>query len=230
MWQFAEACRGLKDACAELGIPVTGGNVSLYNQTGETAILPTPVVAVLGVIEDVTRRTPSAWSASGERVFLLGETREELSGSEWAHVVHGHLGGLPPRVELAGEKALAALLRASSDVVTSAHDLSDGGLSQALAESAIQSGLGAEVALLGDPFVALFAESAGRVLVTTHLHDGPALLRLASEHGVVVTEIGVTGGDAIKVEGQFEIPVAELAEAWRATLPDALNAEFTPDA
>jgi len=230
MWQFAEACRGLKNACLELGVPVTGGNVSLYNQTGDVAILPTPVVAVLGVIDDVTRRTPSRFVAPGERIFVLGETREELSGSEWAHVVHGHLGGLPPRVDLAGEKALAGLLRAASDVVTSAHDLSDGGLSQALAESAIQSGLGAEVALLGDPFVALFAESAGRVLVTTHLHDGPALLRLASEHGVVVTEIGVTGGDAIKVEGQFEIPVAELAEAWRATLPDALNAEFTPDA
>ena len=110
MWQFAEACRGLKDACLELGIPVTGGNVSLYNQTGETAILPTPVVAVLGVIEDVTRRTPSAWAAAGERVFLLGETREELSGSEWAHVVHGHLGGLPPRVDLAAERSLAELL------------------------------------------------------------------------------------------------------------------------
>ena len=100
MWQFAEACRGLTDACVELGVPVTGGNVSLYNQTGETAILPTPVVAVLGVIDDVTRRTPSGFVAEGERIFLLGETREELSGSEWAHVVHGHLGGVPPRVDL----------------------------------------------------------------------------------------------------------------------------------
>ncbi|MDH2413297.1 phosphoribosylformylglycinamidine synthase subunit PurL [Nocardioides sp. CER19] len=230
MWQFAEATRGLKDACLELGIPVTGGNVSLYNQTGEVAILPTPVVAVLGVIDDVTRRTPSRFVAPGERIFVLGETREELSGSEWAHVVHGHLGGLPPRVDLAAEKSVAELLRAASDVVTSAHDLSDGGLSQALAEAAIQSGIGAEVALDGDPFVALFAESAGRVMVTTHLHDGDALLRLASEHDVVVTEIGVTGGDVVGVEGQFEIPVVELADAWRATLPNALNAEFTPDA
>ena len=96
MWQFAEACRGLKDGCLELGIPVTGGNVSLYNQTGGTAILPTPVVAVLGVMEDVRRRTPSAFPAAGEPVYVLGETRDELSGSEWAHVVHGHLGGLPP--------------------------------------------------------------------------------------------------------------------------------------
>ena len=140
MWQFAEACRGLKDACLELGIPVTGGNVSLYNQTGETAILPTPVVAVLGVIDDVTRRTPSRLRApAGEQVFLLGETREELSGSEWAHVVHGHLGGLPPRVDLAAEQSLAELLAdASRDgVVTSAHDLSDGGLAQALVEASL---------------------------------------------------------------------------------------------
>ncbi len=118
MWQFAEACRGLKDGCAELGIPVTGGNVSLYNQTGETAILPTPVVAVLGVVEDVTKRTPSAWSRAGETVFLLGETREELSGSEWAHVVHQHLGGTPPVVDLAREKALATLLREGTTEVT----------------------------------------------------------------------------------------------------------------
>ncbi|MFT4286280.1 phosphoribosylformylglycinamidine synthase subunit PurL [Nocardioides sp.] len=223
MWQFAEACRGLKDACLALGVPVTGGNVSLYNQTGEVAILPTPVVAVLGVIDDVARRTPSHFVDPGERIFVLGDTREELSGSEWAHVVHGHLGGLPPAVDLDQEKAVAELLRAAAAVVTSAHDLSDGGLSQALAEAAIGSGIGAQVALLGDPFVALFAESAGRVMVTTHLHDGDALLRLAAEHGVVVTEIGVTGGSSIAVEGQFEIPLAELADVWRATLPAAFG-------
>ncbi|HNO40639.1 MAG TPA: phosphoribosylformylglycinamidine synthase subunit PurL, partial [Marmoricola sp.] len=107
MWQFAQACNGLKDACLELGIPVTGGNVSLYNQTGDTAILPTPVVAVLGVIEDVTKRTPTGFQAEGEQVYLLGETRAEFSGGEWAHVVHGHLGGLPPKLDLAAEKALS---------------------------------------------------------------------------------------------------------------------------
>ena len=153
MWQFAEACRGLKDACAELGIPVTGGNVSLYNQTGETAILPTPVVAVLGVIDDVTRRTPSGFVADDETIVLLGETREELSGSEWAHVVHGHLGGLPPAVDLAAERALAVLLGDAVGLVTSAHDLSDGGLAQALAEAALRDGVGATVTLDGDPFV-----------------------------------------------------------------------------
>ena len=152
MWQFAEACRGLKDACLELGIPVTGGNVSLYNQTGETAILPTPVVAVLGVIDDVTRRTPSAWASVegdevGDRVLLLGETRDELDGSEWAHVVHGHLGGVPPVVDLAGEKRLAELLHEGVGLLTSAHDLSDGGLAQALVETSLRHMCGVSVSV-----------------------------------------------------------------------------------
>ena len=171
MWQFAEACRGLADGCRALGIPVTGGNVSLYNQTGETAILPTPVVAVLGVIDDVTRRTPSAFVLADERVLLLGETHEELSGSEWAHVVHGHLGGLPPEVDLAAEKSLAELLREGVGLVTSAHDVSEGGLAQALVESALGKGVGVRVEVEGDPFVALFSESAGRVVVTVPAAD-----------------------------------------------------------
>ena len=166
MWQFAEACRGLKDACVELGIPVTGGNVSLYNQTGETAILPTPVVAVLGVIDDVRRRTPSSFQAAGERIVLLGETREELSGSEWAHVVHEHLGGTPPQVDLVAERDLARLLADLVGIATSAHDLSDGGLAQALAEACLVGGVGATVTLDGDAFVGLFSESAARAIVT----------------------------------------------------------------
>jgi len=105
MWHFAEATRGLAEGCRELGIPVTGGNVSLYNQTGESAILPTLVVAVLGVIDDVTRRTPSGFVAEGQQVYLLGTSVVELSGSEWAHVVHGHLGGTPPAVDLATESS-----------------------------------------------------------------------------------------------------------------------------
>ena len=193
MWQFAEACRGLEDACLELGIPVTGGNVSLYNQTGETAILPTPVVAVLGVIDDVTRRTPTGFGAAGERVFLLGETREELSGSEWAHVVHGHLGGLPPRVDLAAEQALAELLaRGASACVTSAHDLSDGGLAQALVESALRPRRRRRrsTARRATRSSALFSESAARVLVTVDRRRRRRLAALAERHGVPVTALG----------------------------------------
>ncbi|QZY28850.1 phosphoribosylformylglycinamidine synthase subunit PurL [Nocardioides coralli] len=224
MWQFAEACRGLKDGCAELGVPVTGGNVSLYNQTGETAILPTPVVAVLGVIEDVRRRTPTGFTGAGERVLLLGETREELSGSEWAHVVHGHLGGRPPQVDLAAERSLAALLveAGGAGLLTSTHDLSDGGLAQALTESVLRADVGATVSLPGDPFIGLFAESTARALVTVTDELADRLVALAGTHGVPVTPIGTTGGDALVVEGHFDVPLDELRQAWSSTLPDAL--------
>src|SRR5205814_9298342 len=133
--------------CVALGIPVTGGNVSLYNQTGETAILPTPVVAVLGVIDDVRRRTPTGFVAAEQTVIHLGQTREELSGSEWAHVVHGHLGGRPPVVDLERERQLAEILVAASrdGLLTAAHDVSEGGLAQALVEMALRGGKGARV-------------------------------------------------------------------------------------
>jgi len=222
MWQFAEACTGLKEGCQELGTPVTGGNVSLYNQTGETAILPTPVVAVLGVIDDVTKRTPSAFEAEGQAVYLLGETREELSGSEWAHVVHQHLGGLPPKVDFAAEKALAALLLEGVGLLAMAHDLSDGGLAQTLAESAMKNGIGATVTLPGDPFLALFSESTARVLVAVSADRAAELETLAESHGVPITALGTTGGDTIVVADQFELPIAELRAAWTATLPAAM--------
>ncbi|MBO0878476.1 MAG: phosphoribosylformylglycinamidine synthase subunit PurL, partial [Pseudonocardia sp.] len=170
MWQFQQAVRGLADGCAALGVPVTGGNVSFYNQTGSTAIHPTPVVGVLGVIDDVDQRVPTGFAAEGDRVLLLGETREELDGGEWAHVVHGHLGGHPPRVELVAERALASVLTTAAPAgeLSSAHDLSDGGLAQALVEACLIGRRGAEVRLPEgqDPFVALFAESAARALVS----------------------------------------------------------------
>jgi phosphoribosylformylglycinamidine synthase len=224
MWQFAEACRGLKDGCLELGIPVTGGNVSLYNQTGATAILPTPVVAVLGVVEDVRRRTPSAFGAEGEAVYQLGDTRDELDGSEWAHVVHGHLGGLPPRVDLMAERALATLLHDGVGLLTSAHDLSEGGLAQALAESALRHGVGVTVGPSDDSFVQLFSESAARCLVTVRPGEEGALEAMAGALGVSARRIGTTGGDAFTVEGAFSIPLDELRAAWTSTLPNALGA------
>ena len=169
MWQFAEAVRGLADGCRELGLPVTGGNVSLYNQTGDVAINPTPVIGVLGVHEDVRRRVPGGWRTAGETVLLLGETRPEFGGSAWATVVHGHLGGRPPAVDLPAERALGELLAAlgREGLVSSAHDLADGGLAQTLAESALRYGVGARLQLAGDPFTALFSESTARAVVTT---------------------------------------------------------------
>ena len=230
MWQFAEAVRGLADGCQELGIPVTGGNVSLYNQTGETAILPTPVVAVLGVIDDVDRRTPVGFVEEGQQIYLLGTTREELSGSEWAHVVHGHLGGLPPTVDLAAERELADILvNASRDgLIDAAHDLSDGGLAQALVESCLRRSIGARVWLPEelDPFVTLFAESAGRAIVAVPRSEEVRFTDMCSARGFAHARIGVTDGsgpDAVlEVQGQFSVPLAELRSAWTATLPAAL--------
>ena len=226
MWQFAEAVRGLADGCRELGIPVTGGNVSLYNQTGETAILPTPVVAVLGTIDDVRRRVPTGLRP-GQRVLLLGETREELSGSEWAHVVHEHLGGLPPKVDLAAEKALGSLLADAGEagLLSAAHDLSDGGLAQALVEATLRHGTGVRVDLEGDAFVGLFAESAARALVAVAPDDEERLVALAREAGVPVAGLGWTIDEAVlEVTGRFAIPLGELREVWSSTLPEAMGA------
>jgi phosphoribosylformylglycinamidine synthase len=219
MWQFAEAVRGLADGCRELGLPVTGGNVSLYNQTGDVPINPTPVIGVLGVHEDVRQRVPGGWRTVGDTVLLLGETRAEFGGSAWASVVHGHLGGRPPAVDLPAERALGELLAAlgRDGLVTSAHDLADGGLAQTLAESALRYGVGARLRLDGDPFTALFSESTARAVVTTA--DPSAVRRAAERAGVPVTELGTTGGDALTVEGLLDLRLAELRAAWAATLP-----------
>jgi phosphoribosylformylglycinamidine synthase subunit PurL len=231
MWQFAEAVRGLADGCRDLGLPVTGGNVSLYNQTGDVAINPTPVIGVLGVHEDVRTRVPTGWRTPGETVLLLGVTRPEFGGSAWASVVHGHLGGRPPAVDLPAEKALGELLAAlgREGLVTSAHDLADGGLAQALAESALRYGTGARLTLDGDVFTALFSESAARVVVTTT--DPEAVRATAEWAGVLVTELGTTGGDGpdavLAVDGVAELPLAELRAAWSATLPALFG---TPEA
>jgi phosphoribosylformylglycinamidine synthase len=227
MWQFAEAVRGLADGCRELGLPVTGGNVSLYNQTGDVPINPTPVIGVLGVHDDVRRRIPSGWRADGETVLLLGNTRPEFGGSAWASVVHGHLGGTPPVVDLPAERALGELLAGlgRDGLVTSAHDLADGGLAQTLAESALRHGVGARLHLDGDPFTALFSESAARALVTTS--DPDAVRAAADAAGVPVTELGTTGGDSLSIEGLLELGIAELRAAWSATLPALFG---TPEA
>jgi len=222
MWQFAESVRGLADGCGMLGIPVTGGNVSFYNQTGSTAILPTPVVGVLGVIDDVRRRIPTGFGTAGDAIFLLGDTRNEFGGSEWAHVVHGHLGGRPPAVDLAREQLLAEVLAAASrdGVLRSAHDLSDGGLSQALVEACLIGDLGAHVAVHGDPFVGLFSESAGRALVAVPAAEEERFMTLCAERGQSAHRIGtVDAGPALEIEDVTAIPLPELRTAWEGTLP-----------
>jgi phosphoribosylformylglycinamidine synthase len=225
MWQFAQAVRGLADGCAVLGIPVTGGNVSFYNQTGTTAILPTPVVGVLGVHDDVRRRIRSGFRAADDAVLLLGTTREEFGGSEWAHVVHGHLGGRPPAVDLGAERRLAALLAdaAAHGWLSGAHDLAEGGLAQALVESVLVGGHGAVITPPGEhrPFVALFAESSARAVVTVPPSRLDEFRAGARAHGVPVTALGAVSGagDPLEIGGLAPLSQDELRAAWERTLP-----------
>jgi phosphoribosylformylglycinamidine synthase len=232
MWQFAEAVRGLADGCQTLGIPVTGGNVSLYNQTGDTAIHPTPVVGVLGVMPDVAKRTPSGWRSSGAQLFLLGTTRAEFGGSEWAWAEHGHLGGLPPAVDLEAERALADLLvgAAGDGLLLAAHDLSDGGLAQALVESSLRYGVGATVSLDAacgrdavDAFTLLFSESTARALVAVAPEAMQEFTQRCERHDVPVVALGASGGDALQVSGRFAVPVEQLRAVHVGTLPAVLD-------
>ncbi|AWB87362.1 phosphoribosylformylglycinamidine synthase subunit PurL [Mycetocola zhujimingii] len=234
MWQFSQAVEGLSDGCLELEVPVTGGNVSFYNQTGDTPIFPTPVVGVLGVIDDVARRVPSGWQDEGDNIYLLGITREELSGSAWAGTIHDHLGGLPPEVDFDREKDLAALLHAGSQssIIASAHDLSDGGLAQALAESVLRFGVGARVWLSEiverdgvDVATALFSESTGRVLVSVPREDDVKFRGLCEGRDYPVLRIGVTdkASPALEIQDLFTATVDELRSVHTATLPAAFG-------
>jgi phosphoribosylformylglycinamidine synthase len=230
MWQFKQATAGLADGCLELGIPVTGGNVSFYNQTGDVAIHPTPVVGVLGVIDDVARRVPSGWQDAGNNIYLLGTTRDELDGSVWSEVIHDHLGGKPPVVDLSAEKALAELLQGASlqGLLASTHDLSEGGLAQTLVESTLRFGMGARVWLNEiverdqvDLTAALFSESTARVIVSVGREDDVKFVGLCEARGIPVLRIGVTDAS-----GQLEIQdlatwsIDELRDSHSATIPE----------
>jgi phosphoribosylformylglycinamidine synthase len=230
MWQFKQATTGLADGCLELGIPVTGGNVSFYNQTGDVAIFPTPVVGVLGVIDDVARRIPSGWQDDGNNLYLLGVTKDELDGSVWADVIHSHLGGRPPKVNLAYEKKLAELLHGASlqGLIASATDLSEGGLAQALTESVLRFNMGARVWLTEicerdgvDRTSALFSESTGRVLVSVGREDDVKFVGLCDARGIPVLRIGVTDNtDELEIQDLASWKLDDLRTPWVSTLPE----------
>ena len=235
MWQFAESVRGLADGCLALGIPVTGGNVSFYNQTGAEAIQPTPVVGVLGVLDDVRRRLPGGFGAPGESIVLLGRTTAEFGGSLWAQVTRGHLGGEPPAVDLAAEQRLAAVLGAgaAAGLLSAAHDLSDGGLALALAECCLtggnrarpageDGGTGCVVTLPAepaDPFTFLFSESAARAIAVLPPGADAGFAALCATRGMPAATLGVTGGTALEVTGLFAVPLTELGAVSRNALP-----------
>jgi len=223
MWQFAESVRGMRDACLALDTPVTGGNVSFYNESGDSAIWPTPVIGMLGLLEDHRLRVPAGFERAGLTICLLGETFPELGGSEFADVVLGTIAGRPPALDLERERALHTLLHegARADLLAAAHDCGDGGLAVALAEQAILGGHGFAVTFAGDlpPHVALFSESASRAVVAVAPERLDALEELAAGHGVPFTTIGETGGPRIVLDGLLETTVEELRDVYEGALP-----------
>ena len=218
MWQFAESVRGLADGCLEMGLPITGGNVSFYNQTGSVAILPTPVIGVLGVIDDVRTRTPMSFDRAGLDLYLLGETKEDLAGSEWAYL-HNQRGGIAPIADLQREMRLIELLVAgrTKKIFTAAHDLSQGGLAATLTEMVLRHHIGATIQL-ENVGISLLSESPGRVVVAIDPAQTNALTSEAAAQKIALTKIGVTGGDALVIN-QTSISLSDLHTAHTQTFP-----------
>ncbi|WP_408926286.1 phosphoribosylformylglycinamidine synthase subunit PurL [Corynebacterium marquesiae] len=239
MWQFRESVHGLADAAVELSIPVSGGNVSFYNQTGEEPILPTPVVGVLGVIDDVHKAIGNELGTVGEKEVLiaLGETKDEFGGSIWQQVSAdtsdaSSLNGLPPQVDMANEKRLAEFFH-GNDLLTAAHDISEGGLAVTAFEMAKRAGATADGAGLGlnldltavheDEFVAAFSESASRVLVATTADRADQVLARAGELGIPAAIVGETTETGALTLGGESVAISQLVAAWSATLPDLFD-------
>jgi phosphoribosylformylglycinamidine synthase len=228
MWQFSESVRGMADACLAFDTPVTGGNVSFYNESGGSAIWPTPVIGMVGLIHDYHLALPSGFVREGLDVWLLGDTAEEFGGSEFQDLFLHELAGDPPALDLDEEARLHRLLQdlASERVAASAHDCSDGGLAVALAECALFGTTGFEVDLFPldlDPVVALFSESATRVVVSAEPSNADRIRELASSGGLTLNRLGTTGGGALRFAGIFEVDVAEAREIYEGAIPKLLG-------
>jgi phosphoribosylformylglycinamidine synthase II len=225
MWQFAEVVRGMADACASLGTPVTGGNVSFYNETKGRPIYPTPVIGMLGVLSNADLAVGAALANGAELVLLGTSDHRDFGGSEYAKVCNGVVAGRPPRLDLGVERALHGLLQhaATERLVLAAHDLSKGGLGVALVESAIAGDVGFSVDLPeGEPHRVLFSESPSRAVVACADSSLEGLLQAAESFGVETTVMGRVGGSKLDF-GSFAIPLADARVAYEDALPRALS-------
>jgi phosphoribosylformylglycinamidine synthase len=233
MWQFARAVQGMGDACRTLGIPITGGNVSLYNETDGKGVLPTPVLGVVGLVENAERVVRRAFRASGDLVFLLGESRDELGGSEYLKTVHGLIRGVPPALDLAREAALQRVLveGAATGIIRSAHDCAEGGLAITLAECCFDSSYGVEADLQGvvtatgwRDVATLFAESASRAVVSVSPENVDRLLSMAAAVNLPAARIGIVGGDRIRVSVEgvrvLDEPLVTAERIWSTAIED----------
>ena len=232
MAQFEASVRGIADACRALSVPVVSGNVSFYNDTDGRAIPPTPTVGMVGLLEDVSKHVRVPFRRAGDLVALLGETRDELGASEFLRTIRGRDEGPCPEVDLEAEKELVDLLvaLAGRGLLASAHDVSDGGLAVAVAESAMQSGLGATVVLDGAarPSALLFGESTGRAVISFAPENEAAIRAAAAEHGVPFSAAGWVGGDRLRIDVRgrplVDESVGALTALWRMSFAHAIEA------
>ncbi|KZE47940.1 phosphoribosylformylglycinamidine synthase [Brevibacillus parabrevis] len=226
-WQFEKACEGMSEACVALDSPVIGGNVSFYNERSGDAIYPTPTVGMVGLITDVDHITTQDFKNEGDVIILLGDTFAELGGSEYQKLVTGAISGRPPQLDLAKEAAVQKLVLTAirQGLVNSAHDLSEGGLGVALAESCFGKNIGAQVELTSDlrTDVLLFSESQSRILLSASKEQAEAIVALAGEHGVPAAKIGTIGGErlVVTVNGTEAINAStqEVKAAWKDAIP-----------
>jgi phosphoribosylformylglycinamidine synthase len=234
MWQFVETVEGIAEACRTLEVPITGGNVSLYNETDGNAIYPTPVIGVVGVIEDASCALGRVFRDSGREIVLLGEADGDLGGSEYLKTVHGLVAGAAPRLDLGRERALIDVLveAAAQRLIESAHDCADGGLAVTLAECAFDSGgigFAVDVPLAAsgqrNPWTnlgLLFGEAGGRVIASVSPGKRQALETLAARAGVPFAVIGTTGGPRIKIgvggQDSIDVALAEMEQLWSSAL------------
>jgi phosphoribosylformylglycinamidine synthase len=232
MWAFGEAVRGMGDACRILDTPVTGGNVSFYNESADSAIYPTPIVGMVGLLEDHRLLVRTGFPEPGLVIYLLGRTLPELGGSQYAEVVLGKVSGRPPGLDLEAEARLVRFLHQSGrqDLLASAHDLSDGGLGTALAECAMAGGLGFTVAVPDrglPPHLALFSESASRAVITARPGREADVEQLASVHQVPIARIGLTGGSRLEFAGLFDLPLDDALVVYEGAIPKLMSGHRT---
>ena len=222
MWQFEQACLGIAEACEALGTPVVSGNVSLYNETDGKGIYPTPMIGMVGLIDDCSRSAGSAFLGAGERVAVVGGIGAgHLGGSEYLNRVHGLTAGMPPPLDHAREKAVQKAVRqcVRAGLVKAAHDISDGGLLIALAEMAIASGLGAklEASLLPSAHAFWFGEDQARYVLTAKATEVPKIAAAAASQGVPLRVLGTTGSRQLTLADEDPILVLNLhalSEGW----------------
>ncbi|ADL13795.1 phosphoribosylformylglycinamidine synthase subunit PurL [Acetohalobium arabaticum] len=227
-WQFEECIAGISEACLALDTPVTGGNVSFYNESPTAAVYPTPIVGMVGLLEDLDQATTADFKDEGDVILLLGETKAELGASEYLNAIHNLEKGRVPELDLELEKSVqqTCLQAIKDDLVKSAHDCADGGLAVAVAESCIAGEIGAEIEVESELSTAelLFSESQSRILISATKEDVAEINEIAADYDVPVTELGQVTGDRLAINNAVNLKIGEMKERWQRSIADRIEA------